>query len=111
MRRLMTPEEFCGAAQTAAQDYHEEIREAQSDRFARNQRQNERSGPTPVYEKGQKVFLKYPKGTFRKPGGTTKFSQVNNGSYTIRRRIETPSGATVYEVEHDTTSPTRKCTT
>jgi hypothetical protein len=102
-RRKMTPAEYCGIAQSAAQGIHEEVRERQSERFARNQRQDDKEAPICIYEPGQKIFLKYPKGTFRKPGGTTKFSQVNNGPYTIKRRIETSSGATVYEVEHDTT--------
>ena len=99
----MTPAEYCGIAQSAAQGVHEEVRERQSERFERNQRQDDKEAPMCIYEPGQKIFLKYPKGTFRKPGGTTKFSQVNNGPYTIKRRIETSSGATVYEVEHDTT--------
>ena len=86
-----------------AQGIHDEVRERQSERFARNQRQDEKARPIPIYEEGQKLFLKYPKGTFRKPGCTTKFSQVNNGPYTITRAIKTTSGATVYEVEHDTT--------
>jgi hypothetical protein len=102
-RRLMTPEEYCDLAHEKAQDVHDEVRKLQSERFARNQRQDEKARPIPIYEEGQKLFLKYPKGTFRKPGCTTKFSQVNNGPYTITRKIKTTSGATVYEVEHDTT--------
>jgi hypothetical protein len=102
-RRLMTPEEYCDLAREKAQEVHEEVRKLQSERFARNQRQDEKARPIPIYEEGQKLFLKYPKGTFRKPGCTTKFSQVNNGPYTITRAIKTTSGATVYEVEHDTT--------
>lgn len=102
-RRLMTPDEYCDLAHEKAQDVHDEVRKLQSERFARNQRQDEKARPIPIYEEGQKLFLKYPKGTFRKPGCTTKFSQVNNGPYTITRKIKTTSGATIYEVEHDTT--------
>jgi hypothetical protein len=61
------------------------VRAAQGDRHERNKRMDEGARARLEYRKGQQVDLRFPKGTFRVGGCTTKFSKVNSGPYTMRR--------------------------
>jgi hypothetical protein len=99
----LTPQEYSERVAEATRNHAETIRSVQGERHARNQRQDLGVPHREEYEKGQQVFLRFPPGTFRFEGGTTKFSKVNNGPYTILRKITTDSGSVVYEVQHNTT--------
>ena len=80
------------------------IKGAQRDRHERNKRQDEGVRETPQWKKGQQVYLRFPKGNFRVGRGTTKFTKVNSGPYTIEEVMTTSSGATIYEVRHNLTT-------
>jgi transposase InsO family protein len=79
------------------------VRAAQEDRHRRNKRQDEGVRARLTFQKGQQVYLKFPPGTFRVGGGTTKFSKVNSGPYTVDEVLTTSSGATIYAVRHNLT--------
>jgi transposase InsO family protein len=80
------------------------IQSGQQDRHERNKRQDDGSRSAPQYQKGQQVYLRFPKGNFRVGRGCTKFTKVNSGPYTIETVMTTTSGATIYEVRHNLTS-------
>ena len=75
------------------------IREARKQRFERNQRQD---GDIRNHEfsRGDKVYLHFPKGRFRPVGGSTKFSKVNDGPYTV---VLPREDDLICKVRHDTT--------
>ena len=76
----------------------EVVQKARKDRFDRNKRAAGIRKGIPVYQVGDKIYLKFPKGRFRPIGGSTKLSPVNDGPYTVQERLQ---DGLVYKVQHD----------
>jgi len=73
------------------------VHQARLERFNRNQKADGPAPKLPHYPIGTSVYLSFPKGRFRPVGGSTKFSDVNKGPYSI---LEIKPGGLVYTVQH-----------
>ena len=96
---INTPDKHRELVMKNAEKLFPAIREARKQRFERNQRQD---GDIRNHEfsRGDKVYLHFPKGRFRPVGGSTKFSKVNDGPYTV---VEVREDDLICKVRHDTT--------
>src|SRR4051794_12402634 len=86
------------AARQAQQHIFDTVRQLRQDRFNRNKQTKGPDKSIPSYEVGDKIYLHFPKGRFRPPGGSTKLSPNNDGPYTITAKL---LDGLVYTVKHD----------
>jgi hypothetical protein len=75
------------------------VQRERQERFNRNKRAAGEHIKNRTYKVGDKVYLAFPKGRFRPPGGFTKLAPRNDGPYTV---LESMQDGLVYRVQHDT---------
>ena len=97
-RSYNTPGEHLQAVNEAQQHMFERVRKLRAERFERNKKAAGIDKPIPEYKVGEKAYLKFHQGRFRPIGGSTKLSKVNDGPYTVVKRL---FDGLVYTVEHD----------
>jgi hypothetical protein len=76
----------------------EAVQKERKDRFDRNKRAAGEHKTNRTYKVGDKVYLSFPKGRFRKAGDSMKLSHRNDGPYTVLEEIQ---GGLVYRLKHD----------
>jgi hypothetical protein len=74
------------------------VQRERQERFNRNKRNAGEHKVNRSFNVGDKVYLSFPKGRFRPPGGSTKLAHRNDGPYTVLEKIQ---DGLVYKVQHD----------
>jgi len=83
---IENPVQHIQAVTKARETLYPFVHEQRRKRFERNKRADGTIGTEhrmPHYPVGSTVYLHFPKGRFRPLGGSTKFSDVNGGPYTV----------------------------
>jgi hypothetical protein len=95
-----SPQEHAAAVKRRQRTMFPIVVKARKERFERNKKAVGENKRVPVHEVGKRVYITYPKGTFRPIGGVTKFSEVNKGPYIV---LEKMFGGLVYRVRPEPT--------
>ena len=92
-----TLEQYLDMLYEVRMNMHDALNIARQQRFERNKR-NSFQKPPMTFKPGDKVYLTFPRGRFKKPGQSVKFVRKNDGPYTV---LSDKYQGIVYNLKHD----------
>jgi hypothetical protein len=94
---IETLAQYMNMLQETRINMHDALNIARQQRFERNKK-NSFQKPPRIFKPGDKVYLTFPRGRFKKPGESVKFVRKNDGPYTV---LSDRYQGLVYNLKHD----------